>query len=89
VRSALVTALMACSDRSLKTDARRFLEGLSSDELQFIAAYLGARILESAECRRGSGQSSELPYCQMTPDRDHKMILLLEYLRRSGQPSAA
>jgi hypothetical protein len=89
VRSTLVAALMACSDRSLKTDARRFLEGLSSDELQFIAGYLGACILESAEPCPGSGQLSELPYCGMTPDRDHKMILLLEYLRRSGQPSAA
>jgi hypothetical protein len=59
--------------------ARRFLQGLSSDELQFIAEYLGACILESA----GPGQGST-GYCQETPDQDHKMILLLEYLRRSG-----
>ena len=89
VRSTLVTALIACSDSSLKTKARLFLEGLSSDELQFIAEYLGARILESAESCHGSSPFSALPCCGKTPDRDHKMILLLEYLRHSGQPSAA
>jgi hypothetical protein len=79
VRSALVTALLACSDSSLKTKARRFLQGLSSDELQFIAEYLGACILESTgPCQPSTG------YCPETPDRDHKMILLLEYLRQSG-----
>jgi hypothetical protein len=79
VRSALVTALLACSDSSLKTKARRFLQGLSSDELQFIAEYLGGCILESAgSCQGSAGYRPE------TPDQDHKMILLLEYLRRSG-----
>lgn len=79
MRSVLVTALLACSDSSLKIKARRFLQGLSSDELQFIAEYLGACILEStAPCQGSAG------YCPETPDQDHKMILLLEYLRRSG-----
>jgi hypothetical protein len=71
--------LLACSDSSLKIKARRFLQGLSSDELQFIAEYLGACILESTGPYRGSAG-----YCPETPDQDHKMILLLEYLRRSG-----
>jgi hypothetical protein len=84
VRSALVTALLACSDSSLKTKARRFLQGLSSDELQFIAEYLGACILESTGPRQGSAG-----YCPETPDRDHKMILLVEYLRRSGLAAVA
>ena len=79
MRSALVTALLACSDSSLKIKARRFLQGLSSDELQFIAEYLGACILESTRPCEGSAG-----YCPETPDQDHKMILLLEYLRRSG-----
>ena len=79
MRSALVTALLACSDSSLRIKARRFLQGLSSDELQFIAEYLGARILEAA----GPGQAF-VGYRSETPDQDHKMILLLEYLRRSG-----
>jgi hypothetical protein len=93
VRSALVTALLACSDSSAKIKARRFLQGLSSDELQFIAEYLGACILEST----GPGQSSpgqptaEFRYRPKTADEDHKMILLLEYLRRSrlSRPASA
>ena len=79
MRIALVTALLACSDSSLKAKARRFLQGLSSDELQFIAEYLGGCILESVGPCQGSAG-----YCPETPDQDHKMILLLEYLRRSG-----
>jgi len=88
VRNALVTALIACSDGSLKTNARRFLQGLSSDELQFIAEYLGACILESkGPCQGFPGRPmNEFGYCPETPDQDHKMILLVEYLRRSGFP---
>jgi hypothetical protein len=73
------------------------LTGLSSDELQFIAEFLGACILESTE--KGRCSRSELaeriaqfqggrlrcpPGC--SEDQDHKMILLLEYLCRSGSP---
>jgi hypothetical protein len=88
VRNALVAALIACSNTSLKTNARRFLQGLSSDELQFIAEYLGACILESTEPCHGSRAKTmgEFNYCPQTPDQDHKMIMLLEYLRRSGLP---
>ena len=97
MRNALVTALVSCADRPLKFKARRFLLGLSSDELQFIAEFLGACILESAE--RGRYSRSELaeriaafqrgrlrcsPGC--SEDQDHKMIVLLEYLCRSGSP---
>ena len=91
MRSVLVTALLACSDNSLKSKARRFLQGLSSDELQFIAEYLGACILETAgPCRGPSGLSmAEFRYRPNTPDQDHKMILLSEYLRRNGLPTAA
>ncbi len=86
MRSALVTALIACSDNSLKAKARRFLQGLSSDELQFIAEYLGACILESAgPCQGDPCQpTAESRYCPKTADAEHKMILLLEYLRHSG-----
>ena len=48
MRSVLVTALAARADSSLRVQARQFLRGLSSDELQFIAGFLGACILESA-----------------------------------------
>jgi hypothetical protein len=91
VRNALVSALIACSDSSLKTKARRFLQGLSSDELQFIAEYLGACILESRRpCLGYQGQlMTEFAYRPATPDQDHKMILLHEYLRYSGFPADA
>jgi hypothetical protein len=70
----------------VRTDARRFLQGLSSDELQFIAEYLGACILESKRpCQGYQGQlMTEFGYRPATPDQDHKLILLHEYLRRSG-----
>ena len=97
MQKALVAALVSCADRPLKPKARRFLVGLSSDELQFIAEFLGACILESTE--EGCCSRSELaeriaefqrgrlrcpPGC--SADQDHKMIVLLEYLCRSGSP---
>jgi hypothetical protein len=100
VRNALVAALVSCADRPLKFQARQFLTGLSFDELQFIAEFLGACILESTEKGRYSrselaGRIAEFqrgrlrcaPGC--SEDQDHKMILLLEYLCRSGSPRIA
>ena len=93
MRSALVAALVACAESSLKSRVRRFLRGLSCDELQFIAAFLGACILASTGKPHGdgliSGEVSELQGRQELPDRgpadrDLKMILLMEYLCRSG-----
>jgi hypothetical protein len=56
---------------------------LSADELQFIAGYLGERILRSGApepcgCRLGLWDDSAYQ-----SDRDHKMILLMEYLRQT------
>ena len=80
MRSALVAALIGCVEHPLKARTRRFLCGLSYDELQFIAEYLGAKILESA-C--GScGLNVNLP--RRTEDSELKMILLLEYLGFAG-----
>jgi hypothetical protein len=96
VRNALVAALVSSADRPLKPRARQFLLGLSFDELQFIAEFLGACILESTEKGRCSrwelaeriaqfqGRLRCSPGC--SEDQDHKMILLLEYLCRSGSP---
>ena len=97
MRSTLVAALVSCADRPLKPEARRFLTGLSADELQFIAEFLGACILESTDkgrCSRAElaeriaqfqrGRLRCSPGC--SEDQDHKMILLLEYLCRSGAP---
>ena len=96
MRSTLVAALVACAESPLKTKARRFLLGLSSDELQFIAEFLGSCILESSErCRCSRGELAEQiaefqrtrPGCSgcRSEDQDHKMILLLEYLCGSGR----
>ena len=97
MRNALVAGIVSCADRSLKPKALRFLVGLSSDELQFIAEFVGACILESTEegrCSRSElaeqiaefqrGRLRCSPGC--SEDQDHKMILLLEYLCRSGSP---
>ena len=101
-KSALVCALIACLENSQKRPTRRFLQGLATNELQYIAEFLGACILESgARCRGNrtelaeaikqfernrhgaSGMSCGRDHLQ---DQEHKMILLLEYLCRSGMP---
>ena len=99
LRDTLVTALVSCADVPLRTNTRRFLRGLSSDELQFIAGFLGACILEApggASCRRelerriASFQQAQLRGggSERLADQEHKMILLLEYLNRMGTPVA-
>jgi hypothetical protein len=95
VRNSLVAALVACADQPLKSEARRFLAGLSSDELQFIAEFLGSCVLESpTRCARNRAELAEriARFQQARADRarmrstdqELKMILLLEYLCRSG-----
>jgi hypothetical protein len=96
----MVAALASCADESVKPALRRFLAGLSSDELQFIAGFLGGCILE---CEGWSSRSQELLAARMTQyqcmsvgrsrcqweDRDHKMILLMEYLCHGGMERVA
>jgi hypothetical protein len=85
----LITALTACAEISVRTRARRFLLGLSADELQFLAEFVGSCILESSEDIAGAANKVELSeYCLAKPgpqqlDRADKLILLREYLRRS------
>jgi hypothetical protein len=71
----------------------RFLTGLSGDELEFLAAFMGASILEAADgcpCSRAqlaeriAAMQRNRGTARPTPDQDHKMILLLEFLCRSG-----
>jgi hypothetical protein len=83
----LVAALVACTELPFRARARRFARGLSADELQFIAEYLGACILESSSegCWPACKLAARLP----AADRDHKLILLLEYLCRTGNQAAA
>jgi hypothetical protein len=94
-RNSLVAALVAWADESLRTNARRFLAGLSSDELLFIAGFLGSCILESqAGCARNRTEVVERiqQFQQVRADRarmrasdqELKMILVLEYLCQSG-----
>ena len=83
MRSTLVAALVSCADSPWRAKARRFLCGLSSDELQYIAGFLGGCILESAgNCRRTSD-------CCRSDDRELKMILVQEYLCRAGVRSTS
>ena len=97
MRHTLVAALVSCADRPLKPETRRFLAGLSSDELQFIAGFVGACVLESTGKSRCSRAELAERIAQFqrgrlgcspgrSEDQDHKMILLLEFLCRSGSP---
>jgi hypothetical protein len=73
------------------------VEGLSADELQFIAGFLGACLLDSsgAPCSSRAQWAERIAQYQQacagcpqcgSEDREHKMIVLLEYLCRSGVP---
>jgi hypothetical protein len=97
-----VCALVACLESSQRRPTRRFLQGLATDELQYIAEFLGSCILESGGQCRGSrtqlaeaikqfernrhGATPDADSRGLDPlqDQEHKMILLLEYLCRSG-----
>jgi len=95
VRETLVAALVSCANRSLKSRSRRFLAGLSRDEMQFIAEFLGCCILETARrpvCSRAQLAEAIADFQRTrrglggscSEDQEHKMILLLEYLCCSG-----
>lgn len=76
MRTALIAAIAGCAEPRLQRKARAFLQGLSNDELRYIAEFLGSCVLESLETspfRHGLAGGSA--------DREHKMILLHEYLR--------
>lgn len=99
-KSSLVRALGACVNDPQKRQIRRFLLGLATDELQYIAEFLGSCILESggrcctsrtqvAEAIKQFERSRRLAQTDSyaggsIQDHEHKMILLLEYLCRSG-----
>jgi len=69
---------------------RRFLAGLSADELEFLAGFQGARILERCAGAPEPPAHSEYafqPGACRAADLDHKMIVLREYLARGGGPA--
>ena len=100
MRDALVAALVECaSNRPSRWRTRRFLTGLSSDELQFIAAHLGLGILDPSGSHPRpwiappppvvpDGCANAATAARWSHDREHKMILLLEFLGRSGMRNA-
>ena len=81
LRSALVSALATCCERPLRSPVRRFLVGLSSDELEFIAGFMGSCILEASGEISGYRPARE---DALTDDQNHKMILVREFLCRGG-----
>jgi hypothetical protein len=95
MRGILVKSLCTVVSDPQKRKARQFLLGLSTDELQYIAEFLGACIVESEEpaswtrAQLSHGiQRFDLSQKRSVSDRQHKMILLLEFLSRSGIGSA-
>jgi hypothetical protein len=85
-RTALVQALSAIAEDTRRNAARRFLEGLSSDELRYIAEFFGASCLDpdlkpgqsrylAARCIERFQSTHGASACA-----NHKMILLLEFL---------
>jgi hypothetical protein len=81
-RNTLIAALVACSDETVKTRARRFLMGLSCDELQFIAEFLGACILESSGDTISAADAVHAYQSRMASD--DKIPILREFLGRCG-----
>jgi hypothetical protein len=87
--------LALCAEKPVRSRIEDFLLGLSSDELQFIAEYLGCCILESGgQCRCSRAelaqriaqfQKARQDSAHSTADQEHKMILLLEFLCLSGR----
>ena len=99
MRRVLVAALASCADGSLRPKTRRFLAGLSCDELQFLAEFLGASILEceyryprtraQISLRIGEFQKVRRARCNSaSADQYHKIILLREFLFLSGLQQA-
>ncbi|HEY7392204.1 MAG TPA: hypothetical protein VH640_27045 [Bryobacteraceae bacterium] len=88
MRRALVNALAQCADTNCRFRTRRFLAGLSRDELQFLADFQAASILESESLRwclaaRLADRLVELQRSAVE-DQAHKMLLLREFLKLSG-----
>lgn len=101
VRMTLISALAQIAPDRCRQTALEFLQGLSGDELQYIAEFFGSLMLECGECaesrtRLAEGvaaflRAKDCPYAPAASlaDRDHKTILLLEYLGRSGMDVSA
>ncbi len=95
-RASLVAALVSVTENTRRNVTERFLEGLSTDELLYIVDYFGARVLDPdlapGETRHLAAERV-LRYQQVCrnsePVRSHKLILLLEFLKRAELGVAA
>jgi hypothetical protein len=95
MKTVLVKSLSAMVPYEQRRKARQFLLGLSTDELQYLAEFFGSCVLESerpyAWTRTQLSQNIQrFDRCQKNSisDRQHKMILLLEFLCRCNIGSA-
>src|SRR5690349_6374838 len=94
-RSTLIRALSECAEYSVRARARRFLAGLSSDELEFLSEILGACILESSENMARAAAFVESRHCHTIrsklrrKDLEQKLILFREFLSLSNTGPAA
>jgi hypothetical protein len=85
LRYALVAALLSYAGTEARTRLRCFLAGLSADELEFLAGFQGARILErSSGLPSGAADYASWAAGRCAADLDHKMLVLREYLVRCG-----
>lgn len=88
MRNVLVTALAAQAGSRHRSRTLRFLDGLSGDELLYIAEFVGCCVLEESAIRASGREEmaasvARFEQCRIAPG-GHKSILLLEYLCRSG-----
>jgi len=95
MKSILVKSLCAVVSDRQRRKVRQFLLGLSTDELQYIAEFLGSCIIESEEPYRWTRaqlshgiQRFDQSQKNSVSDRQHKMILLNEFLSRCDIGSA-
>jgi hypothetical protein len=97
-RGVLATALLDFARDARRQTAREFLEGLSRDELQFIADFLGVWRLEPTPPEASEAaqvwadvlrfqrlrRSRRSPSNHFLTDLEHKTLLLFDYLWRCG-----
>jgi hypothetical protein len=94
MKTVLVSSLCSMIPIERRRKARQFLLGLSTDELQYIAEFLGACILDCekpaywtrSQLSQGIQRFDQGRHC-LPADRQHKMILLLEFLSRCSGAS--
>jgi hypothetical protein len=83
-------ALLTCVDGHYRTAARRFLSGLSVDELAYIADFMATCMLERhawPRCTREQVSAWIGEFSRLRPggsDQDDKPLLLFEFLSRCG-----